>query len=116
MTIKKLNSFIYRLMFCTVLSGISLNSISQDTIRVRRVKNSIHADGATLLYVGMYSLNYERTVFQTTILKVNFRSKKHILVVLDDSIDSKTEKLDLMKLAVTDPLFIADIDSVSNGN
>lgn len=43
----------------------------------------------------------------------NFRSKQHILVVLDDSIDSKTEKLDLMKLAVSDPLFLADIDSVS---
>jgi hypothetical protein len=33
--------------------------------------------------------------------------------MLDDSIDSKTEKLDLMKMAATDPLFIADIDSVS---
>jgi len=43
----------------------------------------------------------------------NFRSKKHILVMLDDSIDSKTEKLDLMKMAATDPLFIADIDAVS---
>jgi len=43
----------------------------------------------------------------------NFRSKKHILVMLDDSIDSKTEKLNLMKMAATDPLFIADIDSVS---
>lgn len=43
----------------------------------------------------------------------NFRSKKHILVVLDDSIDTKDEKLDLMKKASVDPLFIADIDSIS---
>lgn len=42
-----------------------------------------------------------------------FRSKKHILVVLDDSIDTKAEKLDLMKKASVDPLFIADIDSIS---
>jgi len=67
----RLKFFIYRLIFCTILSGISLNSISQDTISVRMAKNSIHAEGATLFYVGMYSVNYERTIFQTTILKVN---------------------------------------------
>ncbi len=42
-----------------------------------------------------------------------FRQKRRILVVLDDSIDIKTEKLDLLKNASTDPLFLADIDSVS---
>ena len=71
MPFKKLKSCIYRLMICTILSGICLNSISQDTMNVRRAKNSFHVDGATLLYVGMYSANYERTIFQTTMLKVN---------------------------------------------
>jgi hypothetical protein len=42
-----------------------------------------------------------------------FRHKRRILVVLDDSVDTKTEKLDLMKKASIDPLFLADIDSVS---
>ena len=47
-------------------------------------------------------------------LPENFRTKKQILVVLDDSVDNRTTKLDLMKKAVKDPLFIADIDEVSN--
>ena len=42
-----------------------------------------------------------------------FRRKRRILVVLDDSVDTKTEKLDLIRKASTDPLFLADIDSVS---
>ena len=42
-----------------------------------------------------------------------FRRKRRILVVLDDSIDAKTDKLDLMKKASKDPLFLADIDSVT---
>jgi len=44
----------------------------------------------------------------------NFRSKKQILVVLDDSVDTKANKMDLMKIASKDPLFLADIDSISN--
>lgn len=43
----------------------------------------------------------------------NFRSKRHILVVLDDSVDLKTDKMDLMKLASSDPLFLADIETIS---
>lgn len=42
-----------------------------------------------------------------------FRSKKRILVVLDDSVDSNSEKLELIKKASTDPLFLSDIDTVS---
>jgi hypothetical protein len=44
----------------------------------------------------------------------NFRKMKQILVVLDDSVDGKADKLDLMKLASKDPLYIADIDAVTN--
>jgi hypothetical protein len=44
----------------------------------------------------------------------NFRKKRRILVVLDDSVDAKSDKLDLMRLASKDPLYIADIDSVTS--
>lgn len=71
MPLKRPKLFIYRLLYCTILSGISLNSISQDTMIVGMTKNSIHVECATLFYIGMYSVNYERTIFQTTILKVN---------------------------------------------
>ena len=43
----------------------------------------------------------------------NFRSKKQILVVLDDSVDAKSDKIDLMKIASSDPLFLEDIDTIS---
>lgn len=43
----------------------------------------------------------------------NFRSKRHILVVLDDSVDTKADKMDLMKIASIDPLFLADIKTIS---
>lgn len=46
-------------------------------------------------------------------LPENFRNKKYILVVLDDSIDAKADKLNLMKIASSDPLFIADVDAIS---
>lgn len=46
-------------------------------------------------------------------LSENFRSKKRILVVLDDSIDTKADKMDLMKMAPIDPLFLADVDTIS---
>ena len=46
-------------------------------------------------------------------LPENFRSKKRILVVLDDSVDTNIDKMDLMKMASTDPLFLADIDTIS---
>lgn len=47
-------------------------------------------------------------------LPENFRSKKQILVVLDDSIDTtKADKMDIMKRASTDPLFLADLEEIS---
>jgi hypothetical protein len=42
-----------------------------------------------------------------------FRGKSRILVVLDDSIDSKNDKMHLMEMASKDPLFLADIEIVS---
>ena len=46
-------------------------------------------------------------------LPENFRNKKRILVVLDDSIDIKADKMDLMKMASMDPLFLADMETIS---
>lgn len=47
-------------------------------------------------------------------LPENFRKKKNVLVVLDDSVDSYEEKMELMKMAKDDPLFQADIEEISN--
>ncbi len=44
----------------------------------------------------------------------NFQKKRQVLVVLDDSIDTKTEKLELMKSAKSDPLFQADIEAIAS--
>ena len=46
-------------------------------------------------------------------LSENFRCKKHVLVVLDNSVDSKDDKLELMKMASIDPLFLADMSDIS---
>ena len=43
----------------------------------------------------------------------NFRHKRHVLVVIDDAVDSMSDKMDLMKKASKDPLFLADIDLIS---
>ncbi len=42
-----------------------------------------------------------------------FRKKSRVLIVLDDSIDSNSEKRELMKHAKNDPLFQADIKDVT---
>jgi hypothetical protein len=44
----------------------------------------------------------------------SFRKKRRVLVVLDDSVDTKADKLELMKSAKNDPLFQADIEEISN--
>jgi len=43
----------------------------------------------------------------------NFRDKRQILVVLDDSVNSKADKIALMKIASSDPVFLEDIESIS---
>ena len=42
-----------------------------------------------------------------------FRSKRRLLVVLDDSVDAQSEKMELMKMAKNDPLFQADVEEIS---
>lgn len=47
-------------------------------------------------------------------LPESFRKKRKVLVVLDDSVDTKADKLALMKAAKNDPLLQADIEEISN--
>ncbi len=42
-----------------------------------------------------------------------FRNKKKLLIVIDDSIDSEKDKIELMKKAANDQLFIDDIEQVT---
>lgn len=57
----------------------------------------------------------------TITLPQNFESRKQVTVVIDDQIDKRSQKLDKLKKAANDPLFIADImeikkdfDSIDN--
>ena len=47
-------------------------------------------------------------------LPESFRGKKQVLVIVDDSVETKNEKLALLKLAAADPLFIADIKETTD--
>jgi hypothetical protein len=47
-------------------------------------------------------------------LPENFKGKDRILVVLDYSVDTKAKKMELMKKASKDPLFLADISAISD--
>lgn len=42
-----------------------------------------------------------------------FRDKKKVLVVIDDSIDTVDKKLDLLKKAASDPVFLKDVKEIS---
>ncbi len=61
----KINYFFRLFTICIILQITLLKTNGQDTIKTKFTKNSIHVDGASLLYIGMYSVNYERSVFQT---------------------------------------------------
>jgi uncharacterized protein (DUF427 family) len=45
-------------------------------------------------------------------LPPNFENKKQVTVVIDDVIDSRAQKLQLLKEASDDPLFLADVDEI----
>jgi len=45
-------------------------------------------------------------------LPPDFINKKQVTVVIDDRIDSKTQKLDQLKEALNDPLFFEDIKEI----
>jgi len=45
-------------------------------------------------------------------LPKTFKGKKKVLVILDDSIDPQIEKLEQLKQAMKDPLFLADMEEI----
>ena len=46
-------------------------------------------------------------------LPESFRDKKQVLVIVDDNFNSSNEKMDMIKKAATDPLFLSDINEVN---
>jgi hypothetical protein len=63
MGIGKSKYFVKNLTACFILLFGSLIINGQDTIKVNSTKNSIYLDFATLKFIGMSSINYERTIF-----------------------------------------------------
>ena len=47
-------------------------------------------------------------------LPPDFIDKKQVTVVIDDVVDTRTQKLERLKAALTDPLFLADIKEIQN--
>lgn len=45
-------------------------------------------------------------------LPPDFINKKQVIVVVDDQVDTKAKKLEQLKMASSDPLFLADIKEI----
>ena len=43
----------------------------------------------------------------------NFKDKKQVLVIVDDNIENNMARLELLRKAASDPLFLADIKEIS---
>lgn len=56
------------LTICVILLFNNLNANGQDI--TKHTKNSIFLDGSSLVYIGMYSVNYERAIFLTDHFKM----------------------------------------------
>lgn len=65
---KRLKYLVLYLIMCSILLLIRLNTNAQDTIK--HTKNSIFLDGSSLVYIGMYSINYEKAIFLTDHFKM----------------------------------------------
>ncbi|MFH1005283.1 MAG: hypothetical protein V1781_07305 [Bacteroidota bacterium] len=44
----------------------------------------------------------------------SFKDKKQVLVIVNDSVDNRSKKYELLKLASVDPLFNADIKEIND--
>jgi hypothetical protein len=47
-------------------------------------------------------------------LPPDFSNKKHVTVYVDDQVDIKAQKIEMLKIASNDPLFLADIKEISD--
>jgi len=59
---------------CTLFYLSSLSIRCQDSIPNHKLRNSIHIDCATALYIGMASVNFERTIIYTNHYRLNLNS------------------------------------------
>jgi HJR/Mrr/RecB family endonuclease len=46
-------------------------------------------------------------------LPESFKNKDKVLVIIDDVIETKEEKLEILKEAMSDPLFLSDMQEVN---
>ncbi len=44
----------------------------------------------------------------------SFKGKKQVYVIVNDSVDNRMKKIEMLKLASVDPLFNADIKEISD--
>ena len=75
-------------------------------------RNCIFANKNTMIVKQIYNTGNKKHLLIN--LPDSFQKKRRVLVVLDDSVDARAEKLELMKTAKTDPLFQSDIEMISN--
>ena len=47
-------------------------------------------------------------------LPADFNGKKQVVVLVDDQIDLRTQKIDQLKQAAKDPIFLSDINEIKN--
>ena len=52
----------------------TLDSKGQNASDKNQKKNTIHVNGATLKFIGMYSVNYERVLLNTQLLNININA------------------------------------------
>jgi molybdopterin biosynthesis enzyme MoaB len=59
----------------------------------------------------VYKVENNQLIIQ---LPDSFKGKSKLMVTVDDSVDTKVEKLNLLKNAANDPLFLSDILEISD--
>jgi hypothetical protein len=60
---------------------------------------------------NIYEVNDNQLIIN---LPKEFKNKMKVLVTIDDVADSNAAKLLMLKQAATDPLFLSDVEEVSN--
>ncbi len=60
---------------------------------------------------NIYEVNDNQLIIN---LPKEFKNKMKVFVTVDNLTDSHAAKLSLLKLASTDPLFLSDVEEVSN--
>ena len=62
-------------------------------------------------YSKMYSVSGSKKIVID--LPENFQHKAQVLVIIDDEVITKEEKVNQLKEAINDPLFVADMNEVN---